>query len=274
MPDLREQLVRAGNQVAPVDWASPRELRSVGHRRVVRRRALVGAGVAAAAVVAWVLWPGLTVHRSQPTAPPQVPVCAHDTCPGGSPLRVVGPPVPFVWTLPSAWEQQYKAGSTYEDVTAQTKDGSASFVFMEDVVASDPRIESSAPTDPPAAPGAQALASWLASRPYLRVTSQPRATEVGGQPAWEMDVRIGTLEKNPTTMVSGLPGAYLVRVQPPVSDLDTMAAWFDSSYTTPTQVWLVDLPNGTVGYVEGGSPTDAHEPDIVQILTTMRFDGT
>jgi hypothetical protein len=184
-------------------------------------------------------------------------------------MRVVGPPVPFVWTLPADWEQVYKANSTYEDVTAQTTDGSESLVLIENVGASDPRVQWLAPVDSPA-PGAKALAVWLASRPYLR-TTRPTPTTVGGLPAWELDARIGPLGHDATTMVSGLPGAYLVRVLPPVSDQDTMGAWFDQTYTKATHVWLVDLPNGTVGYIEGGSVGGPDEADIARILQQMHF---
>jgi len=163
----------------------------------------------------------------------------------------------------------YKAHSTYEDVTAQTTDGSESLVFIENVAASDPQVGWSAPADPPA-PGAKALATWLASRPYLHSTP-PRQTTVGGRPAWELDARIGSLGPGATTMVSGRPGVYLVRVLPPVSDQDTASAWFDQTYTKPTHLWCVDLPNGMVGYVEGGSVGDPHEADITRILQQMRF---
>ena len=185
-------------------------------------------------------------------------------------MHVVGPPVPFVWSLPTGWEQVYKAGSTYEDVTAQTADGSESFVLMENVAACDPRDDTRAPADPPAQ-GAKALASWLATRPYLHATT-PKATLVGGQPAWELDASIGTLGRDAPTMVSGLPGAYLVHVLPPVSDKDTRSAWFDKTYTKASHLWLIDLPNGTVGYIEGGSVGGPHDAEITQILRQMRFD--
>jgi len=198
-------------------------------------------------------------------------VCAQDTCPGGSPMRVVGPPVALVWTLPSDFVQEYKAGSRYEDVTAAASDGTDGFVLIEHVGAADPKDFTRGPSDPPS-PGAKALANWLATRPYLR-TTQPRKTRVGGRPAWVLDVRIGILPRDAALMGRDqVPGVYLLRLLPPQHDTDQLSAWFDQTYTTPTHLWLIDLPNGMVGYIEGPSVGSPREADIAHILQQMRFE--
>lgn len=213
------------------------------------------------------------MSASTPTATAAATVCAQDTCPGGSPLEVVGPPVPFVWTLPSDFVQEYKAGSNYEDVTAASVDGTDGFVFIENVGAADPKDLTSAPSDPPA-PGAEALATWLSTRPYLKA-SAPKETTVGGQPAWVVDAQIGTLPDGAKLIGRDLiPGVYLLRLLPPQHDTDQLAAWFDTTYTTPTHLWLVDLPNGMVGYIEGPSVGSSHEADIAQTLQQMRFESS
>jgi hypothetical protein len=202
-----------------------------------------------------------------------VPVCSSDVCLGGSPLRVAGPPVPFVWTLPPDFYQQYKAGSSYEDVTVGTADNSAGFIFIENVGAADPKDFTRSPPDPPP-PGAKALADWLGTRSYLR-TTPPRQTSVGGQPAWELYARIGTIPRGATLMGRDrVPGVYLLRLLPPQHDTDAMSAWFDSTYTSPLHLWLIDLPNGMVGYVEDGDAEGPREADIAKTLSTMRFQPT
>jgi hypothetical protein len=186
-------------------------------------------------------------------------------------MRVVGPPVGFEWTLPRDFVQEYTAGSHNEDVTAETTDGSTSIVFMENVGPADPKDGSRTPTDPPAT-GAKALATWLATRPYLRATP-PKETEVGDQPAWVLDASIGTLPRDaPLIGRDANAGAYLVRLLPPQHDTDALAAWFDQTYTTPTHLWLIDLPNGMVGYIEGPAVGSPREADIAQTLKQMRFE--
>ena len=106
---------------------------------------------------------------------------------------------------------------------------------------------------------------------YL-VTTRPKETTVGGQPAWELEARIGKhLPANPAVF-GKVPGVHLVRIRKPVSDVDTLTAWFDKTYTKPSRLWLIDLPNGTVGYVEAGPSGPAGEAQVDHVLQTMRFE--
>jgi hypothetical protein len=213
-----------------------------------------------------------TVPSRVPTpAPTGTPVCPDDTCWGGSPTRVVGPPVPWVWTLPKDWVQHYRAGSKDEDAGAEAADGSVGFVLIEHVGAADAKDYRRPPSDPPGR-GAKALATWLASRPYLR-TTRPQATTVGGRPAWQLDARIGPLPPHATLMGRDhIPGVFLLRLLPPQHDTDSLSAWFDRTYTSPSHLWLIDLPNGMVGYVEAGSDGgQAGKAQITRILQQMRF---
>ena len=241
-------------------------------RTGLRRLGLLAAGaVLALTGCSATSTPAAHESASRATSAPSTVVCAQDTCPGGSPMRVAGPPVPFVWTLPSDFVQEYKAGSHYEDVTARTSDGTDGFVLIENIGAADPKDFTHGPSHPPG-PGAKALASWLATRPYLH-TTKPRQTTVGGQPAWVVDARIGTLPRDATPMGRDrVPGVYLLRLLPPQHDTDQLSAWFDQSYTTPTHLWLIDLPNGMVGYIEGPSVGSPREADIAHILQQMRFE--
>ncbi|HET7900635.1 MAG TPA: hypothetical protein VFL59_05565 [Candidatus Nanopelagicales bacterium] len=200
-----EQLRQRADGAFDTAAALDRLQRSRSRRRLSQRAGAVLALVLVLVGAAYMVTP-----RRQ-SAPPVLPVpspptvCSVDTgdpCPGGSTYQVDAGSFAFTWSVPAGWNTGAHRRGAATDQTSTMATAAAwpsdshpelsGVVVLASAVASDPAhpaMDVPGPSDP----SAQALARWVAQRPYL-VAGPLSSTRIGGLPAWQLDVRVGPLD--------------------------------------------------------------------------------
>jgi len=237
-------------------------------RRHGRRRstARASAVVALVAVLAAAL---MLVRRTEDVRPVDpVPTCSAEVCRGSGPYHV-DLRAPLTWTVPNGWEQHRAPNAVAARPSGSA--GRSPVVVLEDVRAGDYGSQAKDPSD------ATTIAEWMRANAALGV-SDVRTTTLGGRPAIHLTVE-------PTSGYLLFGTKYAIPVEDQLDD-----TWFAdqpdfdiSGYlgkeevyvATPgakTEVWLLDVPDGTTTAVV--APVSA-DPAVAagqqQLLGSLEF---
>ncbi len=173
--------------------------------------------------------------------------------------------VPVTWTLPPRFGAPY-SGSSPTDTYVETYllDSSGGVGIAQHVSAA---AEEAVPQAVPAIGTAEALADWIAERPFL-ASSAVRETELAGLPAWtvEVEVRPG-LPEGPATCSSRI-ACYPVLFVPSGSSGWVAGAWegMTSRYT------VLDLPSSGVMVVWSWTFGTDFPPAIDRLVETIGLE--
>ncbi len=173
--------------------------------------------------------------------------------------------VPMTWTLPPGFGAPY-SGADPTDTFVETYrlDGSGGVSVFQHVNAA---AEQAVPRAVPAIRTAEALADWIAERPFLS-SSTIRETEVAGLPAWTVEVVVRRgMPEGPATCNSRI-ACYPVLFVPATTSGWVAGAWegMTSQYT------VLDLPSSGVMVVWSWTFDTDFPPAADTLVDTIRLE--